>query len=142
MIKELPKKLKILVVDDDSIMRASHLKMLKNLGIDRVVESDNIVKAKEILAEEFNKAEPVHLIMCDHHMPGGLGIQFITYVRTSLKFKNLGFITITSDASRPVVLPNISAGADSFIIKPVNEKDLLNKLLQVVSKRNIDPNLL
>ena len=70
-------------------------------------------------------------------MPGNTGLDFITYLRSSLKFKEISYITITSDSQLPVVLPYLSAGADSFIVKPIVEKDLYAKIVQVWTKNRV-----
>lgn len=126
---------KVLVVDDDDDLRKEVVSILQALNFKKILDVNSVTKAKEIMLEAFNEAEPIDLILCDHHMPNNTGLQFISYIRMSLKFKNVSFITITSDSDRAVVLPYIGVGADSFIVKPVNEKDLTNKILQVLKKR-------
>lgn len=129
------KNKKVLVVDDNSQMRQLLTDVLKSIGFENLVETDNVNNAKEIVLEAFNQAEPFDLVLCDHHMPNNSGLELISYIKMSMKYKDMAFITVTSDSDRSVVLPYISAGVDSFVVKPVSEKDLFNKISLVFKKK-------
>ena len=135
----LPLGKKILVVDDDAQMREAISSILIKIGFKKIVTAESAADAKQLLTKAYDEKDPFDLVLSDHHMPGNTGLDFISYVRASLRFKDLGFITITSDAQRSVVLPHISAGADAYIVKPVNEKDLQAKITQVWTKRGVIP---
>lgn len=128
---------RILVVDDDVYMRDNLKSTLIKFGVEKVVAAENATEAKKNLMAAHDQNEPFHLILCDHHMPDNTGLDFINYIRSSLKFRDISFITITSDAQRSVVLPYLSAGSDAFIVKPYDEKDLLAKITQVWLKRGV-----
>lgn len=127
---------KILVVDDNDLMREQLIKDLKELKFTNIVAADNVTLAKETVINSFNAGELVELILCDHHMPNNTGLDLLNFIRMSIKFNSLAYITVTSDSDRSVVLPYIAAGADSFIVKPANTKDLISKIKQVVEKRS------
>ena len=126
-----------MVVDDDVLMRNQLKDTLSKFGITHVGLFDNAADAKKALMVAFEQKSEYHLILCDHHMPENTGLDFINYIRGSIKFKNIPFITLTSDAQRSIVLPYLSAGSDAFIVKPYNEQDLLAKILQVFHKRGV-----
>lgn len=128
--------LKFLVVDDDPNMRSHLVSLLKKNSVNNILQTDNVEQAKLILQQEFDKAEPIDCILCDHHMPNNTGLDFITFVRMSMKFRQVIFITVTSDSERSVVLPYIAGGADSFIVKPAQEKDLILKISQTLAARD------
>ncbi len=128
---------KVLIVDDDPQMRETLTSYMRKFGLVKIFEAPDVNEAKRLLVESVTSGEPFHLVLCDHHMDQHTGLDFISYIRMSLRFSDVPFITVTSDSSRPVVLPYISAGADSFIVKPVIEKDLYNKIAQVWTKRGL-----
>lgn len=129
-MEELKNK-KILIVDDNDEMRNFLIENLISLGFVNIIDVNNVKSAKEKVLESFNKAESIDLILCDHHMPDNSGLELISYLRMSLKFRSLPFIAVTSDSDRSVVLPYLTAGADSFIVKPVNPRDLLSKIERI-----------
>lgn len=133
----LPLDKKILLVDDDATIRGTLKSSLLKFGFKHISEADDVVTAKKLLLTSYDENNTFDLILCDHHMPGNTGLDFITYLRSSIKFREIAFITITSDAQRSVVLPYLSAGSDSFIVKPFNEEDLQSKIIQVWTKRGI-----
>jgi two-component system, chemotaxis family, chemotaxis protein CheY len=133
----LPADKRVLVVDDDRQIRHILKSMLIKLGIKKISAAENVDEAKKFLQEAEIENDPYNLILCDHNMPGVSGLDFIVYLRQSLKYKEIPFITITSDSSRTVVLPYITAGSDSFIVKPPVEKDLLAKITQVWTKKGL-----
>lgn len=134
---KFPSDKRVLVVDDDEIMRNTISQILTGFDIKDISQAPDVATAKQIMQEAFDKEKPIHLILCDHHMPGNTGLDFITHVRMNLRYKEVPYITVTSDAQRTVVLPYISAGADSFIVKPVKDADLYEKITQVWKKRKV-----
>lgn len=133
----LPPNKKIMVVDDDVYMRDRLQSTLIKFGAAKVALFDNATDAKKALVAALDQKEEFHLVLCDHHMPENTGLDFINYIRNSPKFREVSFITLTSDAQRSIVLPYLSAGSDAFIVKPYNEQDLLAKILQVWHKRGV-----
>lgn len=126
-----------MIVDDDMYMRNQLKDTLTKFGATKISHFENAADAKKALVAAFEQKDEFHLILCDHHMPENTGLDFINYIRGSIKFRNISFITLTSDAQRSVVLPYLSAGSDAFIVKPYNEQDLLAKILQVFHKRGV-----
>lgn len=134
---KLPSDKRVLVVDDDEIMRNTISQILINFDIKDISQAPDVATAKQILQSYYDNEKPFHLVLCDHHMPNNTGLDLINHIRMNLRYKEVPYITITSDAQRTVVLPYISAGADSFIVKPVKDADLYEKILQVWKKRKV-----
>ena len=128
---KLPPNKQVLIVDDSKEMREHLISILNSLGVTKIVQAESVDKAKETLVAHYDNGGIFDLILCDHHMPGNVGTHFINFVRKDNKFSSISYITITSDSQRSVVLPYISAGADSFIVKPVSAEDLYNKISRV-----------
>lgn len=131
---KLSPELRFLIVDDNHEMRGHVVSTLKKNNFKNILEASSVSEAEKLLEQAFNSAELVDVVLCDHHMPDNTGLDFINYVKMSIKFKNVIFITITSDSSRAVVLPYIGAGADGFVVKPVSEKELLTKISQLIKE--------
>lgn len=134
---KLPADKRVLVVDDDELMRNSISQILNSFDIKNIVQAPDVPTAKQIVQDAYNSEKPFDLILCDHHMPNSTGLEFLSFIRINLRYKETPYITITSDSQRTVVLPYISAGADSFIVKPVKDTDLYEKIVQVWKKRKV-----
>ena len=132
-----PVDLNILVVDDVDASVQALVIALQSLGVLNILTSNSTDIAKNILQKSFENNKPIHLILCDHHMPGKAGHDFINFVRMNMTFRDVGYITVTSDARRAVIVLYISAGADSFIVKPVNSDELKTKMTQVLKAHGI-----
>lgn len=111
---------------------------LQGIGFQNILTSNSTEVAQNILQQSFKMNNPIHLILCDHHMPGKTGHDLIHFVRTNMIFRDVGYITVTSDARREVIVPYISAGADSFIVKPVNPDELKTKITQVLKAHGVE----
>lgn len=127
--------LRVLVIDDSDMILEGTSRILKQIGVDKISTALNVNDANKLLNDAFENNDPYQLILCDHHMPGSNGMDFLKKIRINMRFKDIPFITITSDSQRTTVLPYISLGADSFIVKPVNAEDLEAKITQVWKKK-------
>lgn len=123
----LPSDCKILIVDDSRNMRELIMAILYEMGYKKNLQAASVDKAFEILNQEYDSEEPVQLILSDYDMPEKNGYDFITQIRKDEKFKNLPFIVISAHGQFNAIIDIISAGADSFISKPFEKADLLEK---------------
>lgn len=119
--------MKILIVDDD-LSNLSLLKtVLKSNGFD-VEQAINGEKALEIL-----RSENIDLIISDILMPVMDGYHLCQECKADNKLKNIPFIfcsgTYTDKKDENL---SIKFGAEAFIAKPFNNKQLLNTISRVI----------
>lgn len=121
--------LKILVVDDTAFTRASLIKMLIGHG----VEKFNITEAENgNLAYAALKARPYDLVISDLNMPMLSGLELLKKVRTSKEsFKSIPFMLSTTDSEKKVIIEAISFQVSDYMLKPVSESILLEKLTTI-----------
>ncbi len=118
--------MKILVVDDSSLMRGFAKGSLKNLKLDNVTEAENGVEA---LAEL--KKEKYDLILSDFHMPNMDGLELLKAVRSDRNLKKIPFIIMTLDGKKGALIEAVKAGLNDYLIKPVTANALSKKLNNV-----------
>lgn len=114
--------LNVLVVDDDMINR----KLLKSY-FKRKSTSINVIEA-ENGAEALDKFKEndIDLILLDIVMPILDGVGFLKKFRSDSENLEVPIIILSTDDSRKTeVLEN---GANSFLTKPVSEKDFFDKI--------------
>ena len=85
--------MKVLVVDDEQVMRDIVIEKLNQLGIQKVVEASSVPEAKKIL-ESLSADEKFDLIVSDYTMPGDHGGDLLRYLYANKI--NLPFILFTS----------------------------------------------
>lgn len=109
--------LKVLIIDDeaDICYLLSTLLKQRNLETDYVnTLSDAAVALKKGVHE---------VIFLDNHLPDGLGMNFITYVKSH--YPNTKIVMITAHDTAADRQKAINTGADFFIGKPFT-RDLIN----------------
>ena len=125
-------KYHILVVDDDDKIRSLIKEYLSNKGY-LVSTAENANKAK-IKIDIFN----FNLIILDVMMPGQSGYDLTKELKTS---KNIPIILLTAKGEVENRIHGLEIGADDYIGKPFDPKELLLRVKNVI-KMNIDPNKL
>ena len=119
----LPKKKKILVVEDNSAIRQLIVLRLKELGYE-VFEAETGLSA-------FRQARATSpdLILMDLGMPVIDGEEVMAWLKTDLLTRHIPIIVATALLFGPAVERAIAAGAAEVIHKPFNF-DALNTILQ------------
>ena len=125
-------KYHILVVDDDDKIRLLIKEYLSNKGY-LVSTAENANKAK-IKIDIFN----FNLIILDVMMPGQSGYDLTKELKAS---KNIPIILLTAKGEVENRIHGLEIGADDYIGKPFDPKELLLRVKNVI-KMNIDPNKL
>ncbi len=108
----------VLVVDDSRLQRKILSSSLKRWGF-RVVEAESGADALTLC-----RAEMPDIVISDWMMPGMTGLEFCHEFR-SLPGEQYGyFILLTSKSEKGEVARGLDAGADDFLIKPVDGHEL------------------
>lgn len=129
-------KHKILVVDDNpELLRLTTL-TLKNAGYS--VESADSVKKAIVLADDFKP----DLILSDVVMPEFDGYDLLRSVRDQKIHDDIFFVFISSKIFSPAdQAAGIKLGADGFLQRPTDPKDLVTRVNSFITHRQIIINL-
>ena len=106
---------KILIVDDDPTQRRILEELVKRYGFDTVT-ADGASQGLDIL--EASRSKPVDLIILDLVMPEIDGLEFLE--RLSAHRTTVPVIVQTAQGSIETVVKAMRAGADDFVVKPIN----------------------
>lgn len=109
---------KVLVVDDSRLQRRILVASLKKLGFE-VLEADSGDAAVAICADGLPD-----LVLSDWVMPGMSGLEFCTAFRAMETDQYSYFILLTSKSEKQEVAKGLDAGADDFLIKPLEADEL------------------
>ncbi|MBA4250786.1 MAG: hypothetical protein C0425_01990 [Chlorobiaceae bacterium] len=113
---------KILVVEDDS--EASYiLNRLLTKSNYEVKFGQNGLEALEIL-----KTFKPKVILADWNMPVMDGLQLCNYVKLNEEFKSIYFIILTARGTLKDRVQGLDVGADDFLVKPMENQELLARI--------------
>ena len=121
---------RVLIVDDSSVMRKIVERSLRQAGIDltQVLEAGNGAEALAAL-----QAGPVDLILCDINMPVMDGLEFIKQLPVIENAKGVPVIMITTEGSEAHVVQALSAGARGYIRKPFTPEQVKTQVIPALA---------
>ena len=114
--------IKILIVDDDIYIRSFLQKRLTALGYS-IFTADNGEAGLEL-----TRKERPHLIISDWMMPKMDGKQFCQVVKNDPDLKYTYFILLTARDTAEDKIEGMEHGADDFMTKPFNDKELIARV--------------
>ncbi|MCK4837660.1 MAG: HAMP domain-containing protein [Desulfobulbaceae bacterium] len=121
-------KARILVMDDDEMLRSVTNKMLARLGNEVVLSVDG-EEAIKLYRDAMNTNNPFDLVIMDLTIPGGMGGE--EAVREILKIDSTAKVIVSSGYSNDPIMANFKDyGFCAAIVKPF----LLQELSKVISK--------
>ncbi len=109
---------KVLIVDDSRLQRRILVASLKKWGFE-VLEADSGDAAIELCA-----LDQPDLVLSDWVMPGMSGLEFCRSFRALDSDQYSYFIMLTSKSEKQEVARGLDAGADDFLIKPLEADEL------------------
>ena len=124
--------IKVLIVDDSSVMRKIVERSLRQAGLNlaQVLEAGNGVEALAAL-----QTEKVDLILCDINMPVTDGLEFIKQLSALENGKGVPVVMITTEGSEAHVVQALSAGARGYIRKPFTPDQIKEHVLAVLTEK-------
>ena len=114
--------MRVLIFDDSQLMRKVLIGALKRIGINDIIEATN---GKEALEKVILNPD-IGLVLMDSRMPVMGGLHAIKKMR-AVGYK-LPIIMVSTEAEKTRVLEAIRAGANDYLIKPFNPRDIQAKL--------------
>ena len=119
-------KLHVLCVDDQRDVLLSITRDLEPLAEWTVVEEcESADEALEVLAELEENGSALALIVCDHIMPGMLGVDFLAAVEGGGRHPHVKKVLITGQATHADTINAINfAKIDAYIEKPWKSEEL------------------
>ena len=113
---------KILLIEDDEIMRENTAEILELAQFDVTTAADGKIGSK--LAKEIIP----DLIVSDIMMPGLDGYGVLHILSKDPKTANIPFIFLTAKAEKSEWRKGMELGADDYITKPFDDTELLNAI--------------
>jgi two-component system chemotaxis response regulator CheY len=116
------KPLKVLLVEDSVVLRKILRKTLEDVNYEVVEATDG--KMAFVVARH---GKP-DIIILDYNMPNKNGIECLKDLKEWDETKNIPAMMCTSNADRDMVMNCMRAGASDYVVKPVKDNQLLEKV--------------
>ncbi len=122
------KKYTLLVIEDNDEFRMFEKELLSETYhvLDTASGSDGLQMAFENIPD---------LILCDVIMPEQNGIQLCTQLKADIRTSHIPIILLTVQSALSQVIQGLQAGADDYLVKPVNVNILLLKIQNSIKAR-------
>lgn len=126
-----PCRAKVLVVDDEPVIRELEAGVLGELG-HQVIQASNGEEALRLIGED-----PPDLVLLDIMMPGLTGIEVCRQLREDKRTRTIPVIVVSGVDAKKALEESIIAGADDFLAKPIDSLELMVRVRSMLRVRNI-----
>ena len=122
----------VLVAEGDDFMRRVLVAVLTRLG-GRVIESANGTQAISVL----NEPSKIDIALLDVLMPQAHGLYVLQQIRAGLTNQDFAMPVVLLTATRDEASVHYAAGlsCDGFLLKPVNQADIAERLSKVITRQ-------
>jgi len=121
-------ELKVLVVDDSSTARRHICRVLKNMGIEDIIQAENGVIALKIISEHY-----FDIIVTDYNMPEMDGGELVEHIRNESNQASIPILMVSSESNESRLASVQQAGVSAICDKPFDAKivkDLLSRFIE------------
>jgi len=124
---------KILVVEDQAIMRETIKHILGSFGARFIVEAESGINAITAM-----RIDMFDIVLCDYNLLRGKNGQQVLEEARHLKLLPVKtiFIMVTCEQSQDMVLTAIDNKPDDYLIKPFNRQQLLSRIERCYARKN------
>ena len=121
---------KIMIVDDDAVLCDLHATYVEDFGYDILIANDGIEALEKIRGIE----DQIAVIITDVSMPNMDGYVLCEKIRAEPKTTHIPVIFVSALSSLEEKLKGYAVGGDDYIIKPVNDVELLEKCKGLIER--------
>ena len=119
----------VLVVDPDAKSRREVIEALPSIEMNAVEMEDGM----DVL--RYLKKHPVDLIISEVELPFLGGLDFAKAVKSQQRFSRTAIVFVTSKSDPMSMIQGIKAGAKQYLTKPIEPKELGEKLAKLLGTR-------
>jgi len=132
----LPKNLKILVVDDMVSLVEKMISILKDKALEKIQAAANGKRALKMIVCEQMANEPFDLVILDINMPMMNGLKLLEEVKKMNVSESTKYFIVTTRSEVDVVINAIDLGAKNYLIKPFNQEKIKEKIFEIFYPEN------
>ena len=125
-----PKDIRILVVDDQEIIRVGVLRILRKHGF-TCIEASDAFKTLELLEKEH-----MDLVLCDIKMPGMNGLALVKAM--GHRIPDTAVVMVSSMDNAEMAMECLRHGAYGYVLKPFKTTDILIAVANALRRRMLE----
>ena len=125
-----PEDIRILVVDDQEIIRVGMLRILRRHGF-TCLEAGDAYTCLDLLEKER-----VHLVLCDIKMPGMNGLALVKAM--AHRIPDTAVVMVSSMESTEMAMECLRHGAYGYVLKPFKTTDILIAVANALRRRMLE----
>lgn len=118
---------KILIVDDEEMIRNVLVEYANHFGFDTDVAVDGLDALEKVSAGNFD------CVVMDIMMPRMDGFEAVREIR---KIKTLPIVLVSAKSEEYDILKGFELGADDYIVKPFSAKEVIARIKAVLKRSN------
>lgn len=122
-----PARLSVLVVEDDEFQQKVMRRLLSQEKLDCEVVGSGAAAIESI------RARRPALVLLDYMLPDTDGVALLRRVRSTPELAALPVIMLTGNGDKQIVVASMQAGANDFMVKPINAERLREKLRRYIA---------
>ena len=119
----------ILIVDDSGVSRLKLYNLLRDNGYN-LYEAKNLNAVKNNLFSDNITLNDINLILLDLHLKGESGLDLLDYLNEN--HSNIPVMMVSGEGKKEKVIETIKSGAKDYLLKPFEEKILLDKITKLL----------
>ncbi len=131
---------RLLLVDDDEVLRYSMLKALARFGF-KLYEAHSVDETQKILEQQHKLQKPIQWVVLDLRLGAESGLELAQWILQH--DSNIQIVIITGYASVSTAVEAIKLGVKNYLIKPVSVEEIIqafeSNLINVTQPVNQDP---
>lgn len=121
--------MEILIVDDSKMLRYMTRDALRSLGYDQIHEASDVAEARVQIQNG-----KIDLVISDFHMPRESGLDLLLWIRSMLDYAKIPVVLLTTEGDKKTIISIVQAGAQAYLLKPLQTQMLGQKLLELSKK--------
>ena len=125
----MDKKFRILLVDDEPDILSMTRMRLEASGYEVITAIDGVS------AYNTAKSEAIDLIILDLMLPGMDGYRVCGLLKLDQKYRHIPVIMLTARGQKEDKEMGQAAGAEAYMVKPFEAKELLDKIQELLKER-------
>lgn len=123
------KNIRVLVVEDIALNQLLMKTLLDEFGFERDIASNGKIAIEKLEANTYD------IILMDLQMPEMNGFEATEFIRNEMK-STIPIIALTADVTTADVAKCVAVGMNDYIAKPVDERVLYSKIMELVRASN------
>ena len=125
----MDKKIRILLVDDEPDVLSMTKMRLEASGYEVITAIDGVS------AYNTAKSAAIDLIILDLMLPGMDGYRVCGLLKLDQKYRHIPVIMLTARGQKEDREMGQAAGAEAYLVKPFEAKELLDKIQELLNKK-------